>query len=352
MLLVPHKPTRLHLISLQPLSPQAHFSVSVSLTFPSGRPCKMTCTLFLLNQNNWDTNKNQAKWNKRQPCRRSCKYSWRLDSRYVDFEAYHKHNMGCSDKTCQPLPSGEITVLNKLSTCTIKIPNIPHSSHHWLGMDPGPKKLHQKSFVSLWQDLSKLSNQGILPKNCRHQVDGHVFFVAWQRPSPMTQRLEREVVSVIIILKVQCRLPASDWVTAHLTSDYGVLGCFFSSDQLPPPRSLLILIPLTQKIPQENQTANISDHPETMCHMMGWVWWVWASLSHLKIREPDRKALLVRQEGVAGNNHRAHWCREGNPNHEGDNQQQVVELSDENSLGIYLIQKPFYIIIIHIYTIK
>lgn len=71
------------------------------------------------------------------------------DSRYVDFEAYNKHNMGCSDKTCQLLPSGEITVLNKLSTCIMKIPNIPHSSHHWLGMDPGPKKLHQKSFVSL-----------------------------------------------------------------------------------------------------------------------------------------------------------------------------------------------------------
>ena len=123
-------------------------------------------------------------------------------------------NIGCSDKTCQLLPSGEITVLNKLSTCIMKIPNIPHSSHHWLGMDPGPKKLHQKSFVSLWQDLSKLSNQGILAG-----WSGLFRCMNVRRKSPMIQRVEREVVSMIISPRVQWHLPSSNWVTsAQFTS--------------------------------------------------------------------------------------------------------------------------------------
>ena len=89
------------------------------------------------------------------------------------------------------------------------------------------------------------------------------------------------------------------------------LGHFCSVYQLPlPPDFHLrksdstfwkgVLIPLDTKIPQENQTYLL--YPETRCQKMRWVW---ASLSHL-LREPDRKALLVREEGVARNNHGAH----------------------------------------------
>lgn len=127
--------------------------------------------------------------------------------------------MGCSDKTCQLLPSGEITVLNKLSTCIMKIPNIPHSSHHWLGMDPGPKKLHQKSFVSLWQDLSKLSNL----RNTRRMV--RFFFVAWMSgENPQWFNAWKE--------------KSFPWLSVQKFSDMKTrfrLGHFCSVDQLPLP---------------------------------------------------------------------------------------------------------------------
>lgn len=163
--------------------------------------------------------------------------------------------MGCRDKTCQLLPSGEITVLNKLSTCIMKIPNIPHSSHHWLGMDPGPKKLHQKSFVSLWQDLSKHNNL----RNTRRMVrsfslhDCPAEIPNDSRPGKRSRFPDYQSKSSVTWK------PASDWVkSAQLTSEVTSCHCppmFISWRDL----STFwkgVLIPLTQK--SRKRESNIS----------------------------------------------------------------------------------------------